>query len=495
MHEIEAGKPIVILNDEDVKEMGLHVSDRIQILHDGGSTTAIIDITTSLVKQGDIGVYEDVRKNIVGVKEGDQVEIKPAPRPKSVEFIKKKLDGQKLGEGEIRTIIQDIVDSNLSDIELTSLVTAAYINGYEMDETVALTKAMVDTGERVDFSEETVDKHCIGGVAGNRTTLLVVPIMVAAGFNMPKTSSRAITSPAGTADTMEVLADVNFSMDELKEIVSKVNGCIIWGGSVNLAPADDKIIRVEYPLSLDPEGQVLASVMAKKKSVDSEYVVIDIPFGRGAKIDDMSTASNLAYKFIELGKRLDMAVKCLVTDGTAPIGNGIGPALEARDCLLALEGKGPTDLINKSLDLCGTLIELSGKAPAGKGRGIAEKILESGKARKKMQEIIGAQNGNPRIKPSDIVVGDKTEDIVSKHKGRIKIIDNKMISKIARVAGAPKDKEAGLYLHVGVGDSVKKGEKLFTIHATKESKLDEAVKLAQQLSPIKVGGVILKEIT
>jgi AMP phosphorylase len=364
-----------------------------------------------------------------------------------------------------------------------------------MDEVVSLTNAMVETGQQVNFGDNIVDKHCIGGVAGNRTTLLIVPIIAAAGLTVPKTSSRAITSPAGTADTMEVLAKVEFELDELKNIVKKVGGCIIWGGSLNLAPADDKIIKAEYPLSIDPEGQVLASVMAKKKSVGSDYVLIDIPVGKGAKISEHDAASSLAKKFIELGKRLDMYVECIITDGSGPIGSGVGPALEARDCLLALDNKGPTDLINKSLDLAGILLELSGSVKKHKGREVAEKILSSRKAKRKMMEIIEAQGGDPEIKPDDIALGDKIHVIKAPHRGRVRYVDNKKISHIARVAGAPKDKEAGIYLHVTAGDCVKAGDPVITIYSKTSMKLQEALLVAEKLEPVNIGGVILDTLT
>lgn len=493
LYEVDTGKPIVVLNEEDVQDMGIHVSDRIKLHKGGNSVTAIIDTTTSLVNPGEVGIFEEV-KEMLDVKEGEVVDVYATTRPKSVDFIKKKINGEVLHGHEIRAIIQDIVDNNLSDIELSALVTASYINGYGMDEVVALTSSMVETGEYFDFGKDTVDKHCVGGVAGNRTTMILVPIMAASGLIIPKTSSRAITSPAGTADTMEVLAGVNFDIEELKDIVAKTHGCIVWGGSVNLAPADDKIIRAEYALSVDPEGQVLASVMAKKKSVDADYLVIDIPVGKGSKIDDMDAANSLARKFIELGNRLDIKTECLVTDGSAPIGNGIGPSLEVIDVLNVLDGKGPTDLANKAIDLSGVLLELSGKVRKGEGRKVAEKVLCSGKAKKKMMEIIEAQGGNPKVKASDISIGDKEFVVTSDIKGRVKHINNKLISKVARAAGAPKNKGAGVLLHVGVGDNVKVNQPIYTIYSQVESKLDEAIKLSEQLVPVRVGGVIIKSV-
>lgn len=490
LYPIETGKPIVVMNEEDAKDLGVFTSGRVEILFKGNIVIAIVDTTETFVKSGEIGIFEDVRR-MLNVEEDEEVEVKETQPPKSLEFIRKKLHGSTLHGHEIRAIIQDIVDSKLSDIELSAFVTGGYINGYTMDETVALTNAMVETGQQIDFGDDIVDKHCIGGVAGNRTTMLIVPIIAAAGLTIPKTSSRAITSPSGTTDTMEVLANVKFGIDELKEIVTKTNGCIIWGGAVNLAPADDKIIKVEYPLSIDPQGQVLASVMAKKKSIGSDYVLIDIPAGKGSKIVDMENANSLAKRFIELGKRLDIAVEGVITDGSSPVGSGIGPALEARDILLALENKGPTDLINKSLELSGILLELSGKISRGRGRAVAEKLLNFGKANKKMREIIEAQGGDPNVKADDIEIGKEKHTVISDCKGRIGHIDNRMISHIARIAGAPKDKSSGIYLHVRSGDPVRIGDPLFTIYSSNSRKLDDAVTLANKLNPIRAGNVIL----
>ena len=488
--DIEALKPVVVLNEEDAKELGCYTSDRIQISLNGKTRTTIMNTTERSVAPGEVGIFDEVQK-ILDLKEGDIVEVKTTTRPKSIEYIRKKMDNQKLNAHEIKTIVSDIVDDNISDIELSAFITSSYIYEFDMNETTALVHAMVETGDVLDFGENVIDKHCIGGVAGNRTTMLLVPILAAAGLTMPKTSSRAITSAAGTADTMEVLANVSFSGDEVRDIVKKTGGCIVWGGAINLAPADDKIIRVEYPLSIDADSQMLASVMAKKKSVGSDYLIVDIPVGKGAKIKTTEEGKALAYKFINLGKNLDIVVKCLVTDGNSPIGRGIGPSLEAIDTLLALKNEGPRDLVNKTLDMVAAGLELAGRS---KGREIAEKILHSGKAKEKMREIIEAQGGNPDVKLSDIPIGSKTHLIRSDRKGDVRRIDNKGINLVARAAGAPRDRGAGVYLHASVGSNVNINDPLFTIYSNHESKLDAAIELTNKLKPVRIGGVILEEI-
>ena len=483
-YPIRAEKPIVIMNEADAKSLGVFVSGRVSLSYRNRRITAIVDTTKSFVNEHEIGLYKDVN-DILKVKTGDRINLTPTERPKSVEFIKKKIDGYALTSGEIYSIIKDIVDNNLSSIELSAFVTGGYISGYNLDEIVSMTEAIVKTGRQIDFGNDIVDKHCIGGVAGNRTTMLLVPIVAAAGATIPKTSSRAITSPAGTADTMEVLAPVDFDVEELQRIVQRINACIAWGGAVNLAPADDKIIQAEYPLSLDAEGHVLSSVMAKKISVGSDYILIDIPVGIGSKVPNPEKADEMKHNFIELGKRMGVAVDCVITDGSSPIGNGIGPALEARDVLLSLENNGSISLVKKSVMLAGNLLELAGKAKKGTGRRIAKRIIDSGKAKAKMMEIIKEQGGNPEIKPDDIKIGRREEAIRADSGGRVKFINNREISAIARTAGAPKDKTSGLYLHVNPGDFIGKGDALFTIYSSKGRRLSSATELANTLKPVK----------
>lgn len=333
--------------------------------------------------------------------------------------------------------------------------------------------------------------NCIGGVAGNRTTMVVVPIVAAAGIYIPKSSSRAITSAAGTADTMEVLADVNFRIEELREITLKAKGAMVWGGGMNIAAADDKLIKIRHPLSLDPRGMLLASILAKKSAVGAKYVVIDIPIGRGAKVLDMEKAEGLGGDFIKIGKRMDMTVESLITDGAEPVGNGVGCALECRDVMEVLKGKGPEDLRNKSTLIAGKILELVGKVAEGDGKDVAEQMLYNGKAWGKMKEIIELQGGNPAVKESDLPIGGHTHTITATRSGKISHIDNKGINRIARAAGAPKDKGAGVYLHRLKGDKVKEGDVLFDIYAESETKLDFAIKAVDVWQPVELEKFLL----
>src|SRR3989338_7923073 len=329
--DISSGGPLIaVMNKSDAALLDLHLMDRIKVKKEKKIETVVLDISegNKIIPEGRIGVFEEVI-NSLKLKNNDEVTIIPARKPLSLDFIKKKLDGQELSKKEINQIVWDIVHNKLSAVELTYFVAACYMHVMSSRETILLTRAMVEHGDTLKIDRyPIIDKHCIGGIPGNRTTPIVVPIIAAAGYTMPKTSSRSITSPAGTADTMEVLADVTFPIKKMKEIVLKTHGCIVWGGSLNLAPADDKIISVERPLEIDAESQLLASIMAKKHSVSSTHILIDIPIGKTAKIKDRKEAGKLQNEFEEIGKKLGKKVHAIITDGSQPIGNGIGPLME-----------------------------------------------------------------------------------------------------------------------------------------------------------------------
>jgi AMP phosphorylase len=491
---VEEGRPEVILNEEDTRDLGLHPRDRVTVTLQGRQVVALVNVSRDFVRKGEIGVMEEVRKSL-DVVEGDAVEVSLAPRPRSVEYIRKKMRGERLSAEEYDAIVKDVVSNALSEVELTAFVTALYINEMTMDETASLTRKMAENGEMLSLKQKPIlDKHSLGGVPGNKITLLIVPIVAAAGLTIPKTSSRAITSACGTADIMEVLAPVTFSSEEIEEIVNKTNGIIAWGGGVNLAPADDVFIQVEYPLAIDARNLAICSVMAKKYAVGADYVVIDIPMGEGTKVASMEEAKKLARDFVELGERIGISVECAITYGDKPIGRAIGPALEAREALRALEGYGPSSLIEKSTEIAGILLEAGSVARKGQGKRAAARLLSSEKALKKMREIIEAQGGDAEVKSGDVKIGKHRVKIHSSKEGYVTHILNKAIVQIARAAGAPKDKGAGILLNVTKGIKVKEGDLLFEIYAESKYKLAQAEKLARQLFPVVLEGMVLKRI-
>ncbi|MCQ1536503.1 AMP phosphorylase [Methanosarcina sp. KYL-1] len=491
--DIKIGQHKVMFNIADAKELGVNPGDRVRIRgHE--SLSAIVDTTVDLVPPGTLGVFTEVYEHFKHWEK--PVEVFPALRSKSSFVIKKMMDKQSLTREEIKMVVSDVVDENLSDIELSAFMTASYIHGMSDDEIEWLTRAMIDTGERIEFDTHPImDKHSIGGVPGNKISLLVVPIIAANGLLIPKTSSRAITGAGGTADLMEVLCPVEFTSQEVKEITENVGGALVWGGATNIAPADDKLIRVEYPLSIDPYCQMLASIMAKKGAIGADNVVIDIPTGAGTKVPNVQEGQKLARDLINLGHRLGMNVECAITYGSSPIGRKVGPSLEVREALKVLESfEGPNSLIEKSAALAGILLEMGGAAPRDHGKELALETLRSGKALEKMKQIIEAQGGDPNVTSADIPVGEYTADICASADGYVIEFDNKWIVEIARLAGAPNDKGAGVALHKKMGESVKKGDPILTIYAEKEFKLDTALTTAQRTNPILVEGMLLRRI-
>jgi AMP phosphorylase len=478
------GKLIAILNHDDAEEMGAHSQGRLNVSFKGEQATAIINTARRYVEKGEIGVFHELAERLK-VKEGDFVDVQISKPPRSTAYIKNRLAGRKLSREEIFEIVKDVVSGSLSEIEIAAFVTSLCHHSLDLEEALNLSLAMVETGKTLEFNSglKVVDKHSIGGVPGDKTTLIVVPIIAAYGLTIPKCSSRAITSAAGTADRAETLMPVEFTLEDVKKIVEKTSGCIVWGGALQLSPADDIFIQVEFPLSIDP--LLLPSIMSKKKAIGSRYVVIDIPCGLGAKIKTLNQANLLARDFIELGSRLGMKVRCAVTYGSQPVGYAIGPALEAREALTNLmQGFGSPDLLDKATDIAGMMIEMVG---GGDGKAEAISLLETGKAERKLREIIEAQGGNPDIKPENIPIGEHAFTVKSDMSGYILWIDNDAVVDIARSAGAPKDKGAGVQLNRKVGDPVKAGDPLFTIYAEKESRLDQALSTLQASKPIGVG--------
>ena len=483
------GKRIAIISEETANSIGVHSSDRIRIIHGSQKMIAITNIATHFPKNR-IGFYEEI-SNTLGLKGNETVTVEHADLPESIIHVRAKVGGKRLKEKEIKNIVVDVVERHLSEVEIAAFLTALKIYGLSMGENEALSRAMVQTGKTLDFGKEPIlDKHSIGGIPGDKTSIIVVPIVAAAGFTIPKTSSRAVTSPAGTADRFETLCPVKLSIPEIKKVVEKTNGCLVWGGALDLAPADDLFIQVEYPLGIDP--LLLPSILSKKKAVGASHIVIDIPTGRGAKIKDLAEAYTLASDFVDLGKRLHMNIQCALTYGEQPLGRAVGPALEAKEALSTIMGNGPDDLKEKAITLAGMLFEMVGLKD---GRKKAQNILQSGKAEKKLREIIKAQGGKPEVKPEEIVLGDKIASINATQSGRVSWISTESIAQIAKAAGAPKAKGAGVILTGKLGENVKKNGVILEIYAERNSKLRTAVELAKNLQPIvlskKIGEQIL----
>ena len=471
---------VVFIHEDAVRDgnLGFRPLDRVRVMEiaaPGGAPREVIGVLNfcrgPLVTADEVGLSEVAARDL-GLPDGAAVQATLSPAPRSVDLVRKKLQGGRLSQEDFDAILTDVTQHRYSKVELSMLVLACALRTLDRDELIAYTRAMISTGTSLQVGRPPiVDKHCVGGVPGNRTTLIVVPILAALGLTVPKTSSRAITSPAGTADTMAMLAQVALPPARLREVVRTAGACIAWGGALDLAPADDILITVERPMELDTEAQMVASILAKKKSVGATHVLIDIPVGRTAKVRGRDAAERLAHMFRSVAVAVELQLDVIITEARGPIGWGIGPRLEALDVLAVLrrEAGAPADLREKSLYLAARLLEMAGAAPPAGGYRAAQQALDCGAAAQAFERIVAAQG--PRALPPPAPYLDV---VPAPADGRVREIDCWQMARIAKCAGAPANATAGVRLLRTVGDVVARGEPLFEIHAQSQAQLEFA---------------------
>lgn len=457
---------------------GFAAQSRVQVSLGERHIIATLNVVTdSLLNGGEASLSEHAWRAL-NAENGAQIHVSHPEPLDSLSVLRAKVYGQRIELAGWREVVADIVEGHYSDLHLAAFVTACAGDRLDFKETIALTRAMVEAGERLRWSaSQVVDKHCVGGLPGNRTTLIVVPIVAAAGLTIPKTSSRAITSPAGTADTMAVLAPVDLTVERMRQVVEREGGCIVWGGNVHLSPADDLLIRVERPLDFDSEGQLVASVLSKKIAAGSTHILIDVPVGTTAKVRSADSARALADRLVAVASALQVTVKIHLSDGRQPVGHGIGPALEARDVVSVLRGDpaAPPDLRERALALAAEVLEFAPGVVPGSGFDTARDILDSGRAWKKFEAICHAQGGL-----RDVPTARLTHVVRATSAGECVSIDNRNIARVAKLAGAPRAHAAGLDLHVRLGARVQKDAPLYTVHAEAQGELEYALNYAER---------------
>lgn len=470
----ENANVVFLRNDSNVCiSEGFVALTRVRVSTKTSSIVASLNVITSNILLADeIGLSNTAAEKL-NITDGDILKVSHLETIESLNHLRAKIYNHKLDYHAYQEIINDIVKGDYSNIHLSAFITACAGGRMGINEIADLTKAMIASGVQLKWNKEMVmDKHCIGGLPGNRTTPIIVSIITAFGLTMPKTSSRAITSSAGTADTMEVLTDVSLSPEQIKTVVEKEGGCFVWGDAARLSPADDILIKVEKALDIDSEGQLIASVLSKKAAAGSTHVIIDMPIGETAKVRN-STTANLLKKHIEfVGKEIGLETSVVITDGTQPVGNGIGPVLEAIDVLKILrnDADGPIDLKERAVLLAGALLELSGKVAKGTGIKTANELLESGKAFIKFKAICKAQG-----RYTEPVIAKYSHELHSDTEGTLIRINNREIAKLAKLSGAPEYKGSGIQLNVHLGNTIKKGQLLYTIYSGAQGELKYAL--------------------
>lgn len=451
---------------------GFTALTRVKVHKNGKSIVATLNIVTSdIIGIREAGLSNEAMKRLE-VKDADTISVSHLNPIESLSRVRAKIFGRELDQQSYSDIMNDIAKGHYSHIEIAAFVSACAGNNLTVGEMSSLTKAMINTGGRISWTKKTIlDKHCVGGLPGNRTTPIVVSICAAAGLTIPKTSSRAITSPAGTADTMETMTNVNLSIAEIQAVVEKEGGCLAWGGAVKLSPADDILIAVEKALEIDAEGQMIASVLSKKAAAGSTHVVIDIPVGPTAKVRSHEEALKLQYYFKAVGEAIGVHAEIVITDGRQPVGRGIGPCLEALDILSVLRNdvSAPQDLKERAIMLATALLEISGQYATGTESGVARSILENGLAYKKFQSICNAQGGFSEPK-----VARYRYDLCAVRSGTVISVDNRKLSRVAKLAGAPRVPSAGVIFNAPLDTKVNTGNILLSIYAESEGELEYA---------------------
>lgn len=478
-------QPVVVMRSDCHVCRSEGLSGRSQVLVSGRDKSVQATLFQvdgeGMIGLDEVGLSETAWQRL-GLDDGEVVKVTHAPAVQSLSNVRKRIYGHRLDQDGFKDILNDVAAGRYTDVHLAAFLTASAALPLDENETTDLTRTMVDIGERMRWNAPiVVDKHCVGGLPGNRTTPIVVAIVAANGLIMPKTSSRAITSPAGTADTMETLAPVDLDLATLKRVVEREGGCIAWGGAVHLSPADDVFVRVERELDVDMEGQLIASVLSKKIAAGSTHVVIDIPVGPTAKLRNENAARHLADRLKAVASRFGLATTSISTDGSQPVGRGIGPALEALDVLAVLRNapEAPDDLRQRAVALAGAALEIGGRAAKGEGIHLALQTLVSGSAWNKFEAICEAQGGL-RTPPNAAHV----HTIEAPHVGRVVHIDNRKLSRLAKLAGAPEAKAAGILMSVRLGDEVARGEPLFQVHAETTGELGYALDYAVRAGDI-----------
>lgn len=468
------------------KSQGFESNSRILVTANDSSIIATVDIINSSILEAHQASLSESAWEHLRVKEGDYISLSYVNPVTSLKAVRSKIYGNRVKDGEFHEIIKDIVLGKYSNIQIASFLTACASNSLNLTEICYLTQAMINVGAQLKWDYPLiVDKHSVGGLPGNRTTPIIVPIVAAAGLIIPKLSSRSITSPAGTADTVETMTPVNLNEEQIRQVIEKEGGCMAWGGALKLSPADDVIIRVERSIDLDPEGQMIASVLSKKSAIGATHVIIEVPVGPFAKIRSDQTFLRLKEYFILVGKKVGLEIHVIKTVGDQPVGIGVGPALEARDILQVLNNdkSAPQDLKEKSIMLAGALLELGKKASFGKGIETARQLLENGQALKKFFAICKAQGGF-KTPPS----ASYQQDVVALQAGKILWIDNRNLALVAKLAGAPQDPAAGLEFFAKLDMQVEKGQLLYRIHAETKGLLEYSLAYAKAMPDIvKIG--------
>jgi AMP phosphorylase len=482
--DLGAGKNLfVLLHQSDADDLGTNESEVVLIGYKDIELHVKVVLTETEINPGELGLYEEVADEY-HIPDGQKIFVDIPDSSKSLDAIRKKLSGQRLNKEEIMEVMKDIGSRKLKETEIAFFVSTFFNPGFSDDEVEWMADGMAKSGEILDFKyikknkALVVDKHSIGGTAGKGITPALIPILAANGLVVPNSSTRAITSPAGTTDILEVVMPVALDKKGVYKTVEETGACMIWGGSLYLAPADDEIINVERSLRIQEFQKVLVSIVAKKIAMGVSSVLIDLPYGKNTKIERPDDLEFLEREFEKLFARFNIKCATFRRVIKGPDGNGIGPALEMIECLKILERSSDRsrDLEKIVLDMATVLFETNDRAKEGEGKKLALELLDSKKALEKFWEIAISQGATQRVEAKNIKVGELVHEVKATKSGKVKHINTRELVTIARALGTPKIKEAGIYIKKMPGDKVEKGDLLLTLYATTKDRMEDGIK-------------------
>lgn len=406
-----------------------------------------------------------------------------------VDIIAKKRDGKELSTEEIRFLVDGYTNGSIPDYQMSAWAMAVLFRGMTPRETGDLTMAMAESGEQLDLTSipgVKVDKHSTGGV-GDKTTLVVAPLVAAAGIPVAKMSGRGLGHSGGTIDKLESFA--GFQVERTREqFLQQVRdiGVAVIGQSGNLTPADKKLYALrDVTATVEAVPLIASSIMSKKIAAGADAILLDVKVGKGAFMKTLEEAETLARAMVDIGSQVGRRTVAVISDMNQPLGFAVGNALEVKEAIETLAGNGPKDLTELALAIGARMLMLGGLASSvDEGRGRLEEIIASGKAVEKLAQMVQAQGGDKRdvYEPDRLPKAELTAQVTAKQDGYLAGIDAETVGHASVVLGAgrltkemPIDLAVGIVLHKKRGDQVRAGEPLATLHANDERLLQNAL--------------------
>ena len=418
----------------------------------------------------------------------------PAAPMRVVDVIRKKRDGQELSRAEIESLIEGYTRGTIPDYQVAAWLMAGVLRGFTRQETAALTEAMLHSGEVLDLSEfspKKVDKHSTGGV-GDKTSLVLAPVVAAGGLLVPMISGRGLGHTGGTLDKLESIPgfNVHLSLAEFRRVLRGC-GCSMMGQTEEIAPADRKLYALrDVTGTVESPNLICASIMSKKLAEGIDALLLDVKTGSGAFVKREEQAELLAELMVETGERMGKRVVALITDMDQPIGHKVGNALEVDEVLEILRGNGPSDLRQLCLELAAWMFQLGGVSDGlAEGRKIAAQLIDSGRGLEKFREMVELQGGDLSVidHPAKLPRASGSQEILSPAKGYVAAIESETIGIAGVILGGGRERKedsvdpsVGIVLHKKVGDAVGHGEPLATLYYNSEPRAARARPLIEQ---------------